>query len=62
MTRNTEFGFLYGKSHKFFILYNANNSKYPPFPLHSYEEYSSDNLSDKECIEEFRVEKNDLPV
>ena len=37
-------------------------SKNPPFPHDNYEEFLFDNLSDEECIAEFRDEKNDLPI
>ena len=37
-------------------------SKNPLFPYDNYEEFSLDNFSEEECIAEFRVEKNDLPV
>lgn len=36
-------------------------TKNPLFPYDNYEEFSLDNFS-KECIAEFRVEKNDLPI
>jgi len=37
-------------------------SKNPLFPYDNYKELSLDNFRKEECIEEFRVEKNDLPV
>lgn len=41
---------------------DVNISKNPLFPYKNYEEFSLDNFSKEECIAEFRVEKNDLPV
>ena len=49
-------------ANEFAILYDVNMSKNPPFPYDNYEEFSPDNFSEEECIAEFRVEKNDLPV
>ena len=37
-------------------------SKNPLFPYENYKEFSLDNFSEEECIAEFRIEKNDLPV
>ena len=49
-------------ANEFAILYDVNMSKNPLFPYDNYEEFSPDNFSEEECITEFRVEKNDLPV
>ena len=49
-------------ANEFAILYDVNMSKNPLFPYDNYEEFSLDNFSEEECIAEFRVEKNDLPV
>ena len=49
-------------ANEFAILYDVNMSKNPLFPYDNYEDFSVDNFSEEECIAEFRVEKNDLPV
>ena len=49
-------------ANEFAILYDVNMSKNPLFPYDNYEQFSLDNFSEEECIAEFRVEKNDLPV
>ena len=49
-------------ANEFAILYDVNMSKNPLFPYDNYEEFSLGNFSEEECIAEFRVEKNDLPV
>ena len=49
-------------TNEFAILYDVNMSKNPLFLYDNYKEFSLDNFSEEECIAEFRVEKNDLPV
>ena len=49
-------------ANEFGILYDVNMSKNPLFPYDNCEEFSLHNFSEEECIAEFRVEKNDLPV
>ena len=49
-------------ANEFAILYDVNMSKNPLFPYDNYEQFSPDNFSEEECIAEFLVEKNDLPV
>ena len=50
------------KANEFASLYDVNQPKNPPFPYVNYEEFSLENLSDEECIAEFRVERSDLPI
>ena len=49
-------------ANEFAILYDVNMSKNPLFPYDNYDECSLNNFSEEECIAEFRVDKNDLPV
>ncbi|PFX34475.1 hypothetical protein AWC38_SpisGene639 [Stylophora pistillata] len=60
--RGTEFQLRVTKANEFASLYDVNQPKNPPFPYVNYEEFSLENLSDEECIAEFRVERSDLPI
>ncbi|KAK3728021.1 hypothetical protein QZH41_009525 [Actinostola sp. cb2023] len=47
---------------EFAILYDVNCSKNLDLPYDDYERFDLDNMENDECIAEFRVTKNDLPV
>ena len=49
-------------ANEFAIFYDVNMSKIPLFPYDNYEEFWLDNFIEEECMAEFRVERNDLPV
>ena len=60
------FSFLCQRNHKHKPIYHSLRRKYfkknPLFPYDIYDEFSRDHFTEEECIAEFRVEKNDLPV
>ena len=60
------FSFLCQGNHKHKRIYHSLRRKYvkktPPFPYDIYDEFSLDSFTEEECIAEFRVGKNDLPV
>lgn len=47
---------------EFLVLYNLYTSKNPCFPYKDYDKFDINNLDSAECMAEFRVEKNDLPL
>ena len=45
---------------EFLLLYNLNTSHNPDFPYWHYEPFQFDNLSEAECMAEFRFYRNDV--
>lgn len=47
---------------EFVLLYDSYTSKNPEFPYEAYEKFDLDAMDGSECLAEFRVQKEDIPV
>ncbi|KXJ11519.1 hypothetical protein AC249_AIPGENE22737 [Exaiptasia diaphana] len=47
---------------EFLLLYDAYSSVNPKYPYWEYDDFDLDSLDSSECISDFRVDKNDIPL
>ena len=47
---------------EFLVLWESCRSKNPDFPHSSYARFDLENIDETECLAEFRVQKQDIPV
>ena len=47
---------------EFLVLWESCRSKNPDFPYSSYARFDFENVDESECLAEFRVQKQDIPV
>ena len=47
---------------EFSVLWESYRSKNPDFPHSSYARFDHQNIEETECLAEFRVQKQDIPV
>ena len=47
---------------EFLVLWENYQSKNPEFPYSSYARFDLQNIDEAECLAEFRVQKQDIPV
>ena len=47
---------------EFLLLYDANTSKNLDFPYDCYGSFDLNEMDDSECLAEFRLHKNDVPI
>ena len=47
---------------EFLVLWESCRSKNPDFPHISYVRFDLENMDETECLAEFRVQKQDIPV
>ena len=47
---------------EFLVMWESGRSKNPDFPRSSYARFDLENIDETECLAEFRVQKQDIPV